>query len=139
MVRKSLIELANTEVFNEYCLLNIETGETIFSKTSKTPGFTGLYYKDDNIFFAFYPSINGPLIFFNGKRHEINKNLSIKKKKKGKTRVFKIHDYNIEINYLTSPYIGFDSWSDEIDVDLFFMIEQGYRDQSFYDKYTLDT
>jgi hypothetical protein len=139
MLDKTLVELANTEKFNEYCLLNTETGETTFSNISHVPGFTGLYFKDSITFFAIYPSKNGPLVFFNGKEYEINKTLSIDLlKKNDKIRTFTINDYNIGITYLTSPYIGFDSWSDEIDVDLFYMIEQSYREQKFYEKYTLD-
>lgn len=132
----SIIELSNVEI-HEYCLLNLDTGDLTFTKTSRTPGFTGLYFKDDNNFFAIYPSKNGPMIYFKGKEYGINKDLSISLFKQGKSRKFKISDYDIEIDYMESPYIGFDSWSDEIDVDLFFMIEQRYKDESFYERYTL--
>ena len=67
----------------------------------------------------------------------INKNLLISLIKNGKRRKFVIKDYNIEINYTESPYIGFDIWSDEIDVDLFYMIEQSYKNDDFYEMYTL--
>ena len=130
-------ELTNLEMPIECCTLEAETGKLTFYKgNKKTQDFTGLYFKDDNSFFAIYPSVNGPLIFFNGKEFAINKNLSITLSKQDKIRIFKINDYGIEIHYLKSPYIGFDSWSDEIDVDLFCMIEQKYKEQSFYERYT---
>ena len=130
-------ELTNMEKPIECCTLETGTGQLAFYKgDKKTPGFTGLFFKDDNSFFAIYPSRNGPLIFYNGKEFEINKMLSITLSKQDEIRIFKINDYAIQISYLKSPYIGFDSWSDEIDVDLFFMIEQKYKEQSFYERYT---
>ena len=133
-----IIELTNIEKPVECCTLDILTGKTAFYRgNKKIPGFTGLYFKDNNNFFAIYPTKNGPTIFYEGKEYEINKDLSIVLLKKDKNRIFQINDYNIEVNYMESPFIGFDAWSDEIDVDLFFMIEQSYKEQSFYDKYTL--
>ena len=135
-MKNKLRELANVEIC-EYCMLNLETCEITFSKNSVQEGFTGLYFRDENNFFAIYPSESGPVIFFEGKEYEINKELAISLLKQGKNRKFKIEDYNIEIAYTESPYIGFDVWSDEIDVDLFFMIEQRYKEQEFYDRYTI--
>jgi hypothetical protein len=68
-------------------------------------------------------SITNPLCYrkFPRKRY-----FTISLLKEGKNRRFKIVDYNIEVNYRESPYIGFDAWFDETDVDLFFMIEQNY-------------
>jgi hypothetical protein len=121
----------------EYCELELSTGKKIFAKYKKIPGFTGLYFKDDQSFFAIYPTKTGPQIYFEGKQLSINKNLLVSLIKNGKRRKFVIDDYNIEINYTESPYIGFDIWSDEIDVDLFYMIEQSYKNDDFYERYTL--
>ena len=134
----TIIELKNYGV-SEYCLLNRETCQTRFSSKSRIPkftGFTGLYYKDDNYFFAIYPSKNGPIIFFNGEEYKVNNSLSISLLKNGKNRKFCIQEYNIEINYEESPFIGMDAWSEEIDVDLFFMIATTYKNQDFYETYT---
>lgn len=43
---------------------------------------------------------------------------------------------NIE-KYRTSPYIGFDVWSDEEDVDLFYQIEQSYQNDDYYKRFTI--
>ena len=49
---------------------------------------------------------------------------------------FRIEEYNICIKYRTSPYIGFDVWSDQEDVDLFYQIEQSYKNDEYYKKFT---
>ena len=132
------LELTNLEIWAENCTLDVKTGKmTFYRGDNKAPGFTGLYFRDDDHFLAIYPTETGPMIFFEGKEYAIHKDLSISLLKQGKDRKFKIAEYNIEIDYLESPYIGFDVWSDEIDVDLFFMIEQSYKEQGFYDDYTL--
>lgn len=43
---------------------------------------------------------------------------------------------NIE-KYRTSPYIEFDVWSDEEDVDLFYQIEQSYQNDDYYKRFTI--
>lgn len=134
---RNKIELKNYQIY-EFCSLNRKTGETDFYKgKKKVPGFTGLYFKDERSFFAIYPTKLGPQIYYKGKEYHINKDLSISLQKNDDKRKFYINNYNIEINYIQSPYIGFDALSDEIDVDLFYMIEQRYRDDEFYDQYTL--
>ena len=135
---QTMIELANLERYNEYCLLNMVTGEASFSNTSELSGFTGLYFRDDDTFFAIYPTASGPTAYYRDREYRITPELAISLEKDGKDRRFRIGEYGIEIDYRESPYIGFDAWSDEIDVDLFFMIEQRYREQGFYDRYTLD-
>lgn len=129
------MELSNYEIA-EYCELNIQTGKKRLSKTKKVPGFTGLYYKNDFCFFAIYPTKYGPEIYYHGKQYVIKKDLAISLSKNGKRRQFTIIEYGIVINYTESPYIGLDVWSDEIDVDLFYMIVQSYKSNSFYEKYT---
>jgi len=147
MKMNRIVELSNIEKPIECCRLNITTNETTFYRgTKKVPGFTGLYYSENNGFvtpddgikiFAIYPTQIGPVVYYEDKEYEINRELTITLSKEGKNRIFRIADYNIEVNYIESPYIGMDSWSDEIDVDLFFMIEQRYQDQDFYDQYSL--
>ena len=62
--------------------------------------------------------------------------MHISLKKMGKQREFCIEEYHICIKYRTSPYIGFDVWSDEEDVDLFYQIEQSYKNDEYYKKFT---
>ena len=133
------IELKNHEIF-ECCSLNRKTGEMNFYKgKKKTPGFSGLYYKADHVFFAVYPSEEGPLFFYENKEYKITKDMSIKVLRQGNSRRFDIDEYGIKINYKASPYIGFDLWSNEVDVDLFYMIAQNYVKPSFYEQYTCAT
>ncbi len=133
---KVVIELVRYERFG-CCALNRLTGEIDYyiNKIYKT--FTGAYFKDRNTFFALYPTESGPKIFYNNKEYQIHKGLSINIKRKNKNRKFILKDYNIEIDYLESEFLGVDEWSEEIDVDLFYRLEQIYLDDSFYERYTL--
>lgn len=88
-------------------------------------------------FAALYPTKYGPKIYFKGNEFDIQKDLTITLRKKGKERKFKINEYDIDIDYFESPYIGVDIWSDEIDVDLFYLITQSYKSDDFYTKNTL--
>ena len=133
-----MIELSNLEIA-ECCTLDETTGQVNFYKGEKlSKGYTGLYFRDDNTFFAVYPSKEGAMIHFKGKNYPLTDKLIISLAKSEKQRTFRIDDYDIEINYIESPYIGFDSWSDEIDVDLFYKITQLYKDKDFHDRHTLD-
>ncbi|RJX39112.1 hypothetical protein D3P09_16595 [Paenibacillus pinisoli] len=125
--------------FGEYCELDLITGKKEFSTIKKIPGFTGLYYMDQASFFAIYPTKSGPCIYYGGKEFSINKELTISLLKNDKQRKFTISDYDIEIEYRESPYIDFDVWSEEVDVDLFYMIEQSYKSDDFYERYTSQT
>jgi hypothetical protein len=131
----NIVELTNLEI-KEYCMLNRATGEIYFYEQKKIKGYTGLYFKDNKNFLGLYPTENGVRIYFKSKEYEINPELNITLIKDGKHRRFCIHDYGIEINYIESPYIDFDAWSDEIDVDLLFRIQQSYRNKEFYDRNT---
>lgn len=132
----SIIELSNVEVY-EHCLLDIKTGETIYYKDKKKiPYFTGLYFKDNQTFFALYPTINGPVMYYGKREYPLIKDLHINLKKVGEWREFCIEEYNIRIKYRTSPYIGFDVWSEEEDVDLFYQIQQSYKNDEYYRKFT---
>ena len=141
-------ELTNYEKLAESCILDIFTAKTMFHRGDKaTPGFTGFYHckindgrlppPDGTEIVALYPTSIGPVVYYEGREYQIRPDLTITLSIDGKNRTFKIPDYSIEVNYAESPYIGFDSWSDEIDVDLFFMIEQRYKTDSFYERYTL--
>ena len=132
----NFVELKNLEIY-EFCMLNKATGKMDFYKESGNSDFTGLYFRDAVNFLGIYPTENGPKIYYKGKEYKVSPNLDISLRKNGKNRKFQINDYNIEIDYVQSPYISFDAWSDEIDVDLLFMIKQSYKNQDFYDKFTL--
>lgn len=133
---ENIIELYNIEIY-EHCMLNIETGEKKFSKGKKQiPRFIGLYFRDEDTFFGLYPTRKGPIMYYEGKEYPLEKTLHISLKKMDKLREFCIEEYGICIKYHTSPYIGFDVWSEEEDVDLFYQIEQSYKDDAYYKKFT---
>ena len=46
----NVYELVNVEI-HEYCALNVESGEKSFSKRKSNPCVTGLYFKNEIIFF----------------------------------------------------------------------------------------
>jgi hypothetical protein len=122
---------------NEYCMLNITKNNKEFYEKPRQKGFTGLYFKDDSIFFGLYPTKSGPMIYFEKKEYPISKKLNITLQKNNKDRKFKIVDYEIEIDYIESIYLNWDTWSEEEDVDLFYMIEHNYKLDSFYERFTL--
>lgn len=130
------VELRNIEIYL-CCKLDLSTGERSYCKLSeKTKGFTGLYFEDDNNFFAIYPTKNGPIMYYDGKEYPLTKDLHIKVVKQGKLRQFFIEEYDIDIKYHTSKYLNFDIWSTEMDVDLFYQIEQSYKNDEYYKKFT---
>lgn len=130
------VELRNIEIYL-CCKLDLSTGERSYCNLSeKTKGFTGLYFEDDNNFFAIYPTKNGPIMYYDGKEYPLNKDLHIKMVKQGKLRELFIEEYDIDIKYHTSKYLDFDVWSTEMDVDLFYQIEQSYKDDEYYKKFT---
>lgn len=133
---KSIIELSNIEI-HEHCMLNIRTGEKEYNKgKKKISHFTGMYFKDKDTFFALYPTENGPIMYYEGKEYPLNKDLHIGLIKTENSREFSIQEYNICIKYRSSPYVGFDVWSNEEDVDLFYQIEQSYKKEEYYKKFT---
>lgn len=130
------VELMNVEIYR-CCKLDLFTGDKKYCDPSKkTKGFTGLYFEDDNTFFAIYPAKDGPIMYYDGKEYPLNKDLHIKVVKQGKLREFFIEEYDIDIKYHTSKYLDFDVWSTEMDVDLFYQIEQSYKDDEYYKKFT---
>jgi len=141
MVKEAIIMVRQVEVTNletgEYCMLNILSGDKSFYKTEKQiPYFTGLYFRDKDTFFALYPTEDGPIMYYGGNEYPLNKKLHIKLRKMGDWREFCIEDYDIHIKYRTSKYIGFDVWSEEEDVDLFYQIEKYYKSDEYYKKFT---
>ena len=48
---------------------------------------------------------------------------------------FIIEDYNVEIHYEKSKFIGLDCWSQEDDVDLFYIITESYKKDIFYEEF----
>ena len=144
-----ILELTNIEKPTEKCLLNLENGNTSFYRGDKRkPDFSGKYYSeicpDDfaipysgSKIIALYPTHNGPRLYYEGIEYLIHPNLNIQLIKKDKKRRFQIKDYGIKFDYTEYPYFDWDEWSGEIDRDLFFMIEQRYKKQEFYDQYTL--
>lgn len=138
IIMKNVIELRNYEV-KEYCTLSRNTGNVVYyNGKKKTPGFTGLYFRDSKTFFAIYPTKEGPKIYYKNKEYDIDENIEIILVKEDKKRIFKIPNYNLSIEYVESKYIDFDNWSSEIDVDLFFMIYERYKSKEFYEQYTVN-
>ena len=132
---KQQIEVKNIEI-GEYCMIDIFTGKKIFYCKPRVNEFTGLYFKDDTVFFALYCTSKGPMMYYREKEYLLNKDLHISLEKLGDWREFHIEEYDIHIRYRTSKYIGFDVWSEEIDVDLFYQIEQSYKTDEYYKKFT---
>ena len=137
-MKNTIIELSNIEIY-KHCMLNRETGEREYNNGKKqTPYFSGFYYEEDNLFFALFPTKNGPVMFYEGKEYILTKDLHIRVIKNENEREFCIDEYNIFIKYHTSQYIGFDVWSEEEDVDLFYQIEKMYKNDDYYKKFTRD-
>lgn len=135
---KNLVELSNIEIF-EHCILDKKSGKKKFhKKEKKSVGFTGVYFRDAETFFAIYPTLDGPIMYFEGAEYRLTPNLHIKLEEdaSNEERVFRIVEYDICIKYKTSPYIGFDVWSQEEDVDLFYQIKMNYQRQEYYKKFT---
>lgn len=131
-----IIGISNIEIY-EFCKLNLETGEkNFFDDYSEFEEFDGFYFKDRETFFAIFASDKGPKLYFKGNEYQLRKDLHISLKKRDAVREFSIEEYNIFIKYCASPYIGFDAWSNEDDVDLFYQIEQSYKNDEYYKKFT---
>lgn len=129
------IELKHIEI-GECCMLNCITGEKFFYKKPIKNEFTGLYFRDESQFFAIYPTDKGPMMYYENKEYPLLPNLNIFVNKMGDWREFCIKEYDINIRYRTSKYIGFDVWSEEEDVDLFYQIAQSYKCESYHKKFT---
>jgi hypothetical protein len=126
------ILLSNVEIF-EYCLLDRLTGKPEFFKDRPPGELNGLFFKNEKTFFALYWHENVPTIFYENREYILKKSLDINLLKKENSRAFEILDYGIEITYEKSPYVGFDAWSSEIDVDLFSKIAKSYQTDELYE------
>ncbi len=130
-----VVELMNIEKY-EFCILDLKLNKvTIVSQKSSTK-FTGLYYKNDECFFAIFPTSGGPYIYYNKKIYPITKELIIEYIDLENKGIFKIKDYNMEIKYNYSKYLDFDSWSQKEDIDIFYKIFSNYKMDSFYQLYS---
>ncbi len=132
------IGLINYEV-KEFCSLNRKTGcVKYYTEREEAPEVLGMYFRNEDIFFALYPSEEGPRLFFENREYSISRDLTITLDRQSPRRRFCIVEYGIQIEYDKSPYIEWDTWSEEKYVDLFFRIEQDYMDSSFYEIFTLE-
>ncbi len=113
-----------------------DRGKKYDNEKKKIPYCTGFYFKDDDTFFALYSTEKGPIMYYGGQEYPLKKDLHISLRKMDIEREFRIEEYSICIKYRTSPYIGFDVWSDEKDVDLFYQIKQSYKNDEYYKKFT---
>lgn len=132
---KEKIELGNIST-NDYCILDIVTGEKSFSKEKTQNGYTGTYFQNEETFFALYPTKEGPKIYFEGKEYSISRDLEITVKKDDKRRVFAIRDFSLLIKYVLPYPIGYDWWSTEETEDLFYYLANNYKKERFYELYT---
>ena len=133
----NIVEIKNIEIF-ELCTLNIQTKEMIFhKKCTDYKKIRGFYFKDESTFFALYALGHRLIMYYEGKGYPLHKNLHINLAIKEPWRTFSIVEYDIYIKYRTSKYLGFDVWSEEEDVDLFYRIQKYYQDDDFYKKYTI--
>ncbi len=130
------VELMNIEKY-KFCILDLTSGNVKKIQLKSSNEFTGLYYERDNCLFALFPTISGPQIFYNNKLYSITPNLNIEYIDLGNKWIFKIKNYNIEIRYNYSKYLGIDSWSMEQDIDLFYKIFIEYKTESFYSIFSL--
>jgi hypothetical protein len=131
------IEIKNIEIL-EFCVLNLTTGIKKYSKETHRTSFSGEYFRDSRTFFALYPTSNGPRIYYKRKQYPITPELTISIQKNGVLRIFQIQEYGIRINYRQSKYLGLDVWSTEMDVDIFYFLEQSYKTPEFYERYTIE-
>lgn len=67
------------------------------------------------------------MMYYRKMQYPLTPDLHIRVNKMDDLREFTIEEYGILIKYKTSPYIGFDVWAEEEDVDLFYQIEQNYK------------
>ncbi|TCL54620.1 hypothetical protein EDD76_11943 [Kineothrix alysoides] len=131
-MKNKILYLSNIEIF-EYCTLDRVKGTAKYQKDERPNKIDGLYFKQNELFFALYWENNSPIIYFDRQEYPLKKTLDIELIKDGKNRKFIIKDYNIYIEYKQSIYIDMDVWSNELDVDLFCKLMESYKTDEFYD------
>lgn len=134
-----VVNLRNVEIMIECCELDLNEGVICYKQISKRDfgkQYYGLYFRDEYTFFALIKTTNGPIMYYGGKTYKVTPNLQIALVKHDKEREVTFNDYGIKIKYVCK-YLDFDPWSTELDVDLFAIIEAGYKNKEFYEKYTL--
>ena len=136
---KGKIELTNIECL-EYCLLDLKTGHKKFYRNnSLVDEFSGVFYKTDDLFVGLFPTIEGPVFYHNNNLYPIRRDLNIELVEGDNSGEFRIPEYEIDIKYDYSKFLGFDVWSNKEDVDIFFIIYSKYKTDSFYRQYTKET
>ena len=130
------VKLANIEIA-EHCYLDIQKKYIEFIPGfGNTRGFSGLYYRHEDLFFALLKTKQGPTMYYREALYLVKPELHIELVCEENSRVFRVQEYSISISYPTSKYIDFDIWSTEDDVDLFAQIFHGYQTEDFYKRYT---
>ena len=79
-------------------------------------------------------------MYYQGKQFSLTPMLHIYLEKEERWRgwrEFTIDEYGIRIRYRASKYIGFDVWSTEKDVDLFYQIYTSYKEEDYYKGFTI--
>jgi len=120
-------------IWAEECELDTKTGEVKFYRDKKIDSFTGLYFKDGDIFFGLYPVKDDLMIFYEGREYRLHDGLTITLEIDGKNRHFEIAEYGISIDYGEQ---GADEWFDENEADLFYKIQTEYKGKELYENWT---
>lgn len=135
-IEKQWINLSNLEIY-EFCRLNIESGQKDFGIQYENMGeISGFYYRDTQKFFALISVTQGLIIFYEGNLYDLTPDLHIHIDKRNGINIFYIDEYKIMIPYYESEYIDIDVWSTREDVDLFYQIEQSYKNPDYYKKFS---
>lgn len=135
-VGKQWVNLSNLEIF-EFCRLNLQSGyKEFFNQYENMGEFSGFYYRDIKTFFALISTVYGPKMYYDGNFYELLPNLHIHIDSCDGINIFYVDEYGIKIPYYESKYEGIDVWSNRLDIDLFFQIEQSYKRRDYYKKFT---
>ena len=119
--------------WSDCCEFDTDTGKAEFYRGRKIDTFTGFYHKDQNNFFVVYPTMGGPVMFYEDKEYKLHDKLNIILDIDGDNREFHIIDYDIHIKYKTPSA---DEWLTSDESDLFYRIQTEYTDAKFYDGWT---
>ena len=115
----------------------MESGQKDFGIQYENMGeISGFYYRDTKNFFALISVTQGLMIFYEGNLYDLTPDLHIHIDKRNGINTFYIDEYKIMIPYYESKYIDIDVWSTREDVDLFYQIEQSYKNPDYYKKFS---
>lgn len=134
-----IIILDDLEYWSRFCEFHQTNGEfrlfEIHYNGTNYPKVNGHFFFNDIDFVALYSRNNKVKLFYQ-KEFDIHKGLTIKLVKNDYNHsTFIIEDYNVEIHYEKSKFIGLDCWSQEDDVDLFYIITESYKKDIFYEEF----